>query len=86
MTKATKRKLNGQHAPPAAGHNSRIPFAEAVAECVKIIKAMATHQLHLGELQMRLGEYADRVDDTEYGDHTLAKLAKEIGYQTCTLK
>ena len=40
----------------------------------------------LGELQMRLGELADRVDETEYRDRTQAILAKAIGYQACTLK
>jgi hypothetical protein len=69
-----------------AASNYRIPFDEAVAECKKIIEAIANHQLGLDELQQRLGELADRVDDTEHGDRTHAMLAKAAGYQVCTLK
>jgi hypothetical protein len=42
--------------------------------------------MRLGELQMRLGELADRVEETIYRDRTLAELAKAIGYELCTLK
>jgi hypothetical protein len=35
---------------------------------------------------MSLGELADRVDKAKYRDRTLAKLAKAIGYELCTLK
>jgi hypothetical protein len=82
---SNKQKRNGHHAPKAAS-NYRIPFDEAVADCKKIIEAMANHQIRLGELQMRLGELADRVDETKYRNRTLAELAKAIGYELCTLK
>ena len=64
----SNKRSNGK-----AASNYRIPFDEAVAECKKIIEAIANHQLGLDELQMRLGELADRVDDTKYRDRTLCR-------------
>ena len=80
-----KQKPNGRQVPTATS-NYRIPYEDAVAEGKDIIKKMDDHQMRLGELQTRLGELADRIDQTKYRDRTLAKFAKAIGYQACTLK
>jgi hypothetical protein len=82
---AKKEKPNGQHAPPAAGNNSRIPYDEAVAEDRDIIANIEKMDGEQRRHQMRLGYLADRVE-TKYRDHTVAKFAQAIGVGACTLK
>lgn len=75
------RKPNGKH--PAAAIDTSAPtisFHKAVIEGKEILAKI--EEAERG--QLRLGELADQLE-TQYGDQTLAKFAKELGIAKCTL-
>jgi hypothetical protein len=78
-----KPKIRKQPAADANASTGNIPFDEAVREARAIIKELETTA---ARVQWRLGELADNVEKTKYGDRTQAKFAAEIGVAPCTLK
>jgi hypothetical protein len=81
---ATLVAAKGGALPKANGTapTETIPFDDCVREGREIVARIKDAE----QGQLRLGELADKVVQTKYGDRTLAKFAEAIGISHCTLE